>query len=126
MILQVIQPAFPMLSVFFYPAGHFPEWIQFRLTVPFPAMLFDDDKAAFGQDLYMQGDRLPAHLEFFRYCIEVQRLLCHHTYDLSSCRVGYGLEYISSGCHKRQVFACKNMRKYLLAKVFFGISAERF
>jgi hypothetical protein len=66
----------------------------------------------------MEGDSLAGDGEFFGYGLDVMGFGGDHADDGAPGGVGDGLEYVASGFHDMQVFACKYMRKNLLAQVF--------
>src|SRR5262249_33436562 len=98
LLQEIIQPAelpVPQLPVPLDPVRYLIQLTKTGLTIPFPALLLDNDQPTLGEDLDMLRDSRPADIEILRYGIQVQRLISNQIDDLPPRRVGYRLKYIS-------------------------------
>src|ERR1700753_461554 len=123
-VFQSIQLVFPMLPVLINPGRYLAQFIQLHFANAIPALLFYGYQTAVGQHFYMQRYGLAGNIKFFGNSVYILRLRGNHVNDHPSGGIGYGLVYITSGYHNMQVNACKYIRKYLLAQIYFEILAD--
>ena len=88
--------ALPDLPELFEPFVYLLHFINFKLIIDFPALVFLFDQFAFGQNFHVLGNGLPGHVKMFGNSTGGHCLYCDQCDDGPSGGVGDGLENISS------------------------------